>query len=161
MKQDKIKKVMIALDHDPTALKVAHEGFTMAKMMGAEVILLHVIINSLTYSLTYLNMGSLQLNSVEEFKDDSQKFIEKPKHFPGKSIIQNIIKAGDFAVSILNSAREMEVDIIIMGSHSTKWLQEIIMGRITNEVLQQNKIPILIIPTRRRDKRYTFISLEH
>jgi len=161
MTQDKIKKVLIALDHDPTALKVVQEGFIMAKTMEAEVILLHVIINSLTYSLTYLNMGSLQLNSVENFKDNSQKFIEKSKHYPGKGMIQNTIKAGDFALSILNSAKEMEVDIIIMGSHSTKWLQEIIMGRITNEVLQQNKIPILIIPTRKRDKRYTFISLEH
>jgi len=60
MIQDKIKKVLIAMDYDPIALKVADVGFSMAKEMGAEVILLHIIMNLMTYSLTYLKMGSLK-----------------------------------------------------------------------------------------------------
>ena len=43
MKTFKMKKVLIALDYDPTAQKVAETGFSLAKTMGAEVILLHVI----------------------------------------------------------------------------------------------------------------------
>lgn len=54
----------------------------------------------------------------------------------------------------------MAVDIIVMGSDNTKWVEEIVMGRVTNKVLQQSKIPLLIIPIRKRDKPNTFISLE-
>ena len=39
----KIKKVLIALDYDLSAKQVAEQGFSMAKNMGADVILLHVI----------------------------------------------------------------------------------------------------------------------
>ena len=38
-----MKKVLIALDYDKTSKKVAAAGYTMAKAMNAEVILLHVI----------------------------------------------------------------------------------------------------------------------
>ena len=161
MIQDKIKRVLIALDYDPTALKVANKGFTMAKEMGAEVILLHVIMNLVTYSLTYLKMDPLRLKSISDFKEASQDFLDIPKHRLENNMIQSIVKQGDFAVSILNAAKEMAVDLIVMGSHSSMWLEEIVMGRVTNEVLQQTRIPILIIPTKRRGKPYTFISLEH
>ena len=47
-----MKKVLIALDYDPTAKKVAEVGFEFAKAMGAEVVLLHVISDPVYYSST-------------------------------------------------------------------------------------------------------------
>jgi len=94
MTQDKNKKVLIALDFDPTALKVANIGFTLAKSIGAEVILLHVIINMLTYTLTYLKMGPLKLNSIEDFKLASKVFLDKSKLNPEVTMNQIIVKRG-------------------------------------------------------------------
>ena len=50
MKTDKIKKVLIALDYNPTAQKVAETGYSISKAMNAEVILLHVISDPVYYS---------------------------------------------------------------------------------------------------------------
>ena len=161
MTQDKNKKILIALDFDPSALKVANIGFTLAKSMGAEVILLHVIINMLTYTLTYLKMGPMKLNSIEDFKLASKVFLDKSKLNPEVTMNQIIVKRGNFAESLLNAAKEMAVDIIVMGSHSSIWLEEIVMGRITNEILQQTQIPILIIPKNKNEKLHTFISLQN
>ena len=161
MTRDKNKKVLIALDFDPSALKVANIGFTLAKSMGAEVILLHVIINMLTYTLTYLKMGPMKLNSIEDFKLASKVFLDKSKLHPEVTMNQIIVKQGQFAESLLHAAKEMAVDIIVMGSHSSIWLEEIVMGRITNEILQQTQIPILIIPKNKNEKLHTFISLQN
>jgi nucleotide-binding universal stress UspA family protein len=45
-----MKKVLIALDYNPTAQKVAEVGFSMAKAMNAEITLLHVIADPVYYS---------------------------------------------------------------------------------------------------------------
>ena len=45
-----MKKVLIALDYDPTAQKVAETGNLLAGSMNAEVILLHVISDPVYYS---------------------------------------------------------------------------------------------------------------
>ena len=105
-------------------------------------------------------MGLLQLKSEENLESAAKHFLEKSKLYLCDNMIQTVIKEGDFAVSILKTAKEMAVDIIVMGSHSSKWLEEIVMGRVTNEVLQQTTIPLLIIPTKKHNKSNTFISME-
>lgn len=50
MKAKKIERVLIALDYDPSANKVAEAGFSMAKAMDAEVVLLHIIADPVFYS---------------------------------------------------------------------------------------------------------------
>ncbi|MDP3444061.1 MAG: universal stress protein [Ignavibacteria bacterium] len=158
MKTIEIKKVLIALDYNPTAQKVAEQGFLMANAMKAEIILLHVISNPVFYSssgyspimgFTGFMMDPTQLSSIEELKKVSLNFLDKSKHYLGDKSIQTIVKEGDIAESIFNTAKDLHVDIIVMGSHSQKWLENIIMGSVTEKVLLHTSIPLFIIPTKK------------
>ena len=161
MKSDKIKKVMIALDYNPTAQKVAEVGFSMAKAMNAEVILLHVISDPVYYSTTeyspimgfngYMETAQLQLNSDGALKKATQHFLNKSKKHLGDKSIKTLVKEGDFAETILTTAKELHADIIVMGSHSRKWLENILMGSVTEKVLHNTFIPLFIIPTRKHN----------
>jgi len=160
MKTNKLKKVLIALDYDPTAQIVAETGFALAKTMNAEVILLHVISDPIYYAsiehVTVMgfvgNMENipLQLNDADEVKKLSQNFLEKSKHHLGDQAIQTLVTEGDFADSILKTSEEMKVDIIVMGSHSKRWLDEILLGSVTERVLHHTSIPLFIIPTKQK-----------
>jgi len=155
-----MKKVLIALDYDPTAKKVAEVGFEFAKTMGAEVVLLHVISDPVYYSSTdyspimgftgYLNPDPLQLNTLEVLKTASLNYLDKTRIHLGDKTIQTVVEEGDFAESILKMAKKLHVDLIILGSHSQKWLENIVMGSVTEEVLRQSTIPLFIIPTKNR-----------
>lgn len=155
-----MKKVLIALDYDPTAQRVAEIGFSMAKAMKAEIILLHVIADQAFYSsleyspitgfVGYMDMNSLQSNSVDGLKNASLQYLEKIKQHLGLKTIQTIVKEGDPAESILASAKELHIDMIVMGSHSRRWLEKILIGSVTQKVLQDIMVPILIIPTKQK-----------
>ncbi|RPH31868.1 MAG: universal stress protein [Bacteroidales bacterium] len=149
MKPKKIKKVLIALDYDPTAQKIAESGFLLAKSMGAKVILLHVVVDLVYYSVSYLNMGPLQLDSVADLNHASLLFLEKTKKHLGDETIQIIVMEGGFADSILIVAKNLHADIIVMGSHSQKWFENILMGSVTEKVLHHTTIPLFIIPTKK------------
>jgi nucleotide-binding universal stress UspA family protein len=47
-----MKKVLIALDYDPTAQKVAETGYSLCEGLGDEIILLHVIESPSYYAST-------------------------------------------------------------------------------------------------------------
>jgi len=153
-----MKKVLIALDYNPTAQKIAETGYELAKAMGAEVMLLHVISDPVYYSSTdyspimgftgYLNSDPLQLNPTEMLKSASLNFLDKSRNHLGDNSINTMIAEGDFAGSILKSAKNWHADLIVMGSHSRKWLENIVMGSVTEEVLHHTTIPLYIIPTR-------------
>ncbi|MGA2406447.1 MAG: universal stress protein [Bacteroidales bacterium] len=161
MKTIKMNKVLIALDYNPTAQKVAEVGFSMAKSMNAEVILLHVITDPVFFSTAgyspimgfngYMDMGPMQLDSVDELKNTSLQYLDKSKQHLGDKTIQTIVKEGDFADSILETAKELHADIIVVGSHSRKWLENIVMGSVTEKVLHHTSIPLFIVPTKKHN----------
>ena len=155
-----MKKVLIALDYNPTAQKVAETGFSMAKAMNAEVILLHVMAHPVYYSTLeyspimgfngFLQKGPLQMNSMESLNKASVEFLEKSKQHLGDNAIQTIVKEGDFAESILKTAKDLHVDIIVIGSHSQKWFENILMGSVTEKVLRNTILPLFIVPTKKQ-----------
>ena len=144
-----MKKVLIAIDYDQSAQKVAKIGFSMAKNMKAEVILLHVISNPVLYYSSYLAMTPIQVNNDGDLKAVSQKFLDKTKHDLGDETIQTIVKEGDTAESILDLSKKLEVDIIVIGTHSRKWLDNILMGSVAESVLKHTTLPLFIIPTKK------------
>jgi nucleotide-binding universal stress UspA family protein len=158
MKTIKLKKVLIALDYDPTAQNVAEYGYTLAKTMGAEVILIHVLSEPIHYSSSeyspimgfsgYMDMDPIQLNNNVELKKASHLYLDKTKQHLNDETIKTFVKEGDFADSILSAAKELHVDIIIMGSHSRRWLENILLGSVTEKVLHLTTIPLFIVPTK-------------
>ena len=161
MKTIKMKKVLIALDYNPTAQKVAETGYSLAKSMNAEITLLHVITDPVFYSTSGYSpimgfdgnvyMGPMKLDSVDGLKNASLQYLNKSKQHLGDKTIQTIVKEGEFAESILDTAKELKADIIVIGSHSRKWLENILMGSVTERVLHHTSIPLLIVPTKKNN----------
>jgi nucleotide-binding universal stress UspA family protein len=124
--------------------------------MNAEVVLLHVITDPVFYTSAdyspimgfsgYMDVGLLQLENVDGLKQASLQYLEKTKEHLGDKTIKTIVKEGDFADSILMTAKKEHADVIIIGSHSRKWLENVVMGSVTEEVLHHTTIPLFIIP---------------
>jgi len=161
MKTNKMKKVLIALDYDPSAQKVAEAGFSMAKAMKAEVFLLHIVADPVFYSSTgyspimgfsgFMETGQWQLDNIDSLKRASLQFLDKSKHHLGDKSIQTMVEEGDVAESILKSAKDLHADIIVMGSHSRKWLEKMVMGSATEKVLSLTSMPLFIVPTKKQN----------
>ena len=45
----KLNRVLIALDYNPSAQKVAEVGYSIAKTLGAECMLLHILSTPIIY----------------------------------------------------------------------------------------------------------------
>jgi nucleotide-binding universal stress UspA family protein len=43
----------------------------------------------------------------------------------------------------------MNASIIVMGSHSHKWIENVLLGSVTEKVLRHTTIPLFIIPTKK------------
>jgi len=150
MKVPKIKKVLIAMDYDQTSLKVAVTGFSMANAMNAETILLHVISEQPVYYSSYTYMRELRVDIMEDLTISTQEFLNKAKKHLGDESIKTILIEGDIAETILQTAQKLKVDIIVMGSHSRKWLESIIMGSEVENVLKGTTIPLIVVPTKKQ-----------
>jgi len=151
MKTTTIKKVLIAMDYSETAQTVAEKGFSIAKALNAETILLHVISELPVYYSSYAYMHELQVEVSPDVRKSTQEFLIKVKKHLGDESIQTVLKDGvDIATTILDTAKVLNVDLIVIGSHSRKWLEDIIMGSEVAEVLRKTTIPLYVIPTKKQ-----------
>ena len=154
-----MKTILIALDYDPTAEKVAEAGTALAKALSAKVILLHVIAEPAYYSSTayapvmgfggYVDMDFLQPDIIDNLKKASQEFLDRSKEHLGDTAIETLVEEGDIPASILDAAKKQNADIIVIGSHSRKWLESIVMGSVAEKVLHHTSVPLFIIPTKK------------
>jgi nucleotide-binding universal stress UspA family protein len=157
-----MKKILIAMDYNPTAKNIAETGYALAKSMNAEITLLHVVADytyysSLDYSPimgfdSFSNLGMLQTNTVTELQSAAQEYLEKIKAHLGDPAIKTIVKDGDSGDAIIDAAKELNVDVIVMGSHSRRGLEKILMGSVAEKVLRNSRIPLFIIPVVEKEK---------
>jgi nucleotide-binding universal stress UspA family protein len=98
-----------------------------------------------------METSQIQLDSIDGLKQAALHFLDKSRQHLGDKSIQTLLKEGDFAESILQAAKELHADIIILGSHSRKWLENIVMGSVTEKVLRHTPIPLFIIPTKKQN----------
>lgn len=153
-----MKKVLIALDYDPSAEKIAETGFALAKSMGAETILLHVVADAVYYSSRsyspimgftgYMETGLQESGKVDDLVKASAHFLDQSKQHLADANIKTLVKEGDFAETILATAKDLDADVIVVGSHSQKWLDEILAGSVTKKLLHHTTIPLFIIPVK-------------
>lgn len=153
------RKVLIALDYDKSAKKVAEAGFSLASSMGAKITLVHVLADPVYYSSTEYNpitgftgftlLSPMFNDNPIDLKKAAQDFLEKFKQNLGDETIDTVVEEGDSAESILKTAKKIHADVIVIGTHSRKWLENILLGSITEKVLRNSTIPLFIIPVRK------------
>ena len=157
-----MKKILISLDFSQSAQIVAEKGFMFAKTMKAEVTLLHVLTDPQDYLLTdhvtimgfagHFDASERLTKETIDSKKLSLQFLNKSKLYLGDNRIQTLLDEGDCAEAILKSAYKISADVIVMGSHSRKWFENTTMGSVTEKVLQNTTVPVLIIPTKKQSK---------
>jgi nucleotide-binding universal stress UspA family protein len=155
-----MKKVLIAIDYNPTAQKVAELGYWLVKGIQVEITLIHVLTNPVYYSSSvyepimgfggYVDTDFLGERISDGLRKSSLDFLNKSKHHLGDANIKTLVVEGDIAEVIIETAKTMKADLVIVGSHSQQWLEKVLMGSVAEKVLHENAFPVLVIPTKEK-----------
>jgi nucleotide-binding universal stress UspA family protein len=148
-----MKKVLIALDYGLSAQTIAEQGYKLAKSMNAKVTLLHVVADETYYSnidsapfTGFYGYNFFDVDNNEDLIQSSLNFLDKIKGNLKDDEIETVAEQGDFSTIIIETAKKLHSNIIVLGSHSKNWLEKAVMGSVTESVLKNTKIPMFIIP---------------
>jgi len=161
----KIKKILYATDLSPNstyALRYAMDG---AISHDASIVILHVLeqLSPATLSmLVYLDKERRQqlyqghtLLAIDQIKERLKHLCEKEfRDYPQyEEKIRSIEVCEGFpAEKILSTAKDLDCDTIIMGTHSQGVIANTFLGSTAKRVLRRTRIPVLIIPLPNPDK---------
>lgn len=104
---------------------------------------------SIYYSLETMNeLGARTITQVhQEVQNRIEEFYSKlhEERLPGGKPEPYVIE-GVPATTIIKTAEMMDVDLIVMGSHSHHKLERLFIGSVANRVVSQASKPVLLVP---------------
>jgi len=139
-----MKKILVPVDfsqHSEYALEVAA---SIAKKQNAEIVALHMM--GLTDAVVTRNQSREVFEAMYYMRLAETRFAEflDKDYLEGITVTDTVHNYTNFS-EINDVAKEMKIDLIIMGSHGTTGLKEVFVGSNTEKVVRTSEIPVLVI----------------
>jgi len=145
------KRILLPTDGSENAIRAGEYAISLADLSGADIIVLNVID---TYYLDSIPQPDVRESVDEELRADVKRAIERfeeeieENKCNGKC--QNInfkilIKEGKPADVILKTIEEENIDQVIIGKSGKHGLERFLLGRTTDKVVKQAKVPVNVI----------------
>ena len=156
----KLEKILVARDLSKQSSKVVRYALELAAKFHAQVYVLHVMptVDSSVLNMVALTMGAdklAKLNAQNEaevaektrqqlhdiIKTEAALMNEELLHPP-----QVEVHHGEPVPMILEVAEHLDVDMIIIGSHSKGKLHYAFLGSVATKVLDKSTRPVVMVP---------------
>ncbi|MFH7012225.1 universal stress protein [Flavobacterium sp. FlaQc-52] len=140
-----MKRILVPTDfseHAEDALKVAAQ---IAKKNNSEIIVLHML--ELPHQMNDAITGGASIPETMLFMKKANQMLDEISNRPyldGVSVTE-IVKMDKPIHGITQVSKDHEIDLIIMGSHGSSGVEELLIGSNTEKVVRNSEIPVLVI----------------
>lgn len=139
------KKILVPLDGSPLAETVLPHAEALAKLEGAEIVILRVPATpTAEYFARDPAIGESIRQDIEiEAKDYVNKAVDALKN--DQIRVTGIVQEGAVPETILAVADETHADMIAMSTHGRTGVSRWLMGSVADRVVHYAHIPVMLI----------------
>jgi nucleotide-binding universal stress UspA family protein len=150
-----IRKILVPLDGSELAGKALDLALDQAQKYSAEIVLLSVVPPLMIPTTLEPTIGGAIVSpgiilGIEEAAEVYHKRVlsealKRSKKSKPRVKVSSKLAKGNVADRILETAKEGEFDMIIMGSHGLSGFKKFLLGSVSNQVVHKSPCPVLIV----------------
>jgi nucleotide-binding universal stress UspA family protein len=151
-----MKKILVSVDLSPATVRVCSAAAELAKATGGRLVILHAVPAFLPGMYGFDAFTAAQ---VVAYNRTSRKRaaheLQALQHWFNKRVAgtKMALHDGPPADVILKSARRINADYIVIGSHGHGAMHDLIAGSTARAVLRKSPCPVVLIPITRQTGR--------
>ncbi|MBP9120574.1 MAG: universal stress protein [Ignavibacterium sp.] len=141
-----IKKVLVPIDFSDYSKSALKYAVNFAKSFNAEIILVYVVepvIYPPDFSMGQIAMPSITTEWDDRARDELQKLAKSEINEIAN--VKTIIKTGKPFVEIIETAKEENIDLIIIATHGHSGVEHILFGSTAEKVVRKAPCPVLTL----------------
>jgi nucleotide-binding universal stress UspA family protein len=142
------KRILVPVDGSEKAATAAIHGAELASKLGSELLLFHVVPSLPPYvDPSPDRLSNIQQVIIDEFSRHGREILDKVKDDlePYGLNILTDIAVGHPAEEIVKKAKDMECDLVIMGSRGLGEIKGYLLGSVSNRVTRHAACPVLVV----------------
>jgi universal stress protein A len=146
-----IKKVLVPTDFSPASKKALEYALRFAR--GSEITLLHILepVMPLTFEGPAMPLPAAETESSDAAK--SLKALAASARGRGSSSVRAACRRGIASHEIVEAAKELDVDLIVMATHGYTGWKHFAIGSTAERVVRAAPCPVLVV----REKEHDFV----
>ena len=138
IKPVKIKNIGVALEHSDGDGEIVSAAVSLANLYKAKLTLLHVV--ETPGAIVLQETGDLHTREDYAYVEELAREIER-EDLP----VETWLHAGKPADQITRAIQELGLDMLVLGSHGHKGVQDLVFGQTVNSLRHAISIPVLIV----------------
>jgi nucleotide-binding universal stress UspA family protein len=141
-----IKKILVPTDFSETGLLAMEHAIHLAELTKAHLYVMHVI-EAFEYAYSIYD-PDMNVNDSKELHETITQKLERTSRDIGKAHTVNIstlVGNGRPAMSIAQTAKDNEIDLIIMGTHGSNGFEEYFIGSNAHKVVTLAQCPVITV----------------
>ena len=146
MEDVKMARILCAVDFSEYSAYALRYAVDFARIFDAELWLLHVL--ELAFMPVYATAGLPELNlPTDQLEQEARTRVDElveqcaAKH----AKVSGTVRVGTPFVEIIQFAKEIEADLIVVGTHGHTGLRHMLIGSVAEKVLRKAPCPVLSV----------------
>lgn len=138
-----MQKILVAHDGSKSSDKALKKAVELTIQFNSSITVLSVV-----PELYLTQISEAERNRIANaLSDETRDALERiRKSLAGKSIdVKTVIRQGDPAEKILETAQKMKVDLIVTGSHGRHGAKKFLLGSVSSKLVDYSKCPVLVV----------------
>ena len=142
--------ILVPIDGSEISFAALKQAAIFAKAFGSKLTAISVVVEDpFSDKDFYYSAGSAIMKEyfIEAY-ENAQKALATAQNICNEQGVKaelKTIKGEVSAGTILQSAEDLHVDLIVMGSHGRKGFQKMVLGSFAQDVLGSTLIPVMIV----------------
>lgn len=142
-------KILLPVDGSENSKKALRLGAELARVHGAEILLLNVYRH---HSQREQSLSMVRPSEPEQLDRAQRAYAEEvvqwgaevAKSF-GAQNLRTLVRSGQIARTIIDTARTEEADLIMIGSRGLGDFQSFLLGSVSHKVTSLADVPVLVV----------------
>lgn len=139
--------IVVGVDYSESCARALEQAFTLAAEKGAEPHVIHVaaMYGNLPdgFTTTNLEQAAKQLETYVQMQ--VSKYVEAN---PGNAHFERVCthqRTGAPADEIVQLAVDLEADLVMVGTHSRRGMERLLLGSVAEKVVRMAPCPVLVV----------------
>ncbi|MFV0680896.1 universal stress protein [Ottowia sp.] len=141
------KHILVPIDGSATSLRAIDKATSLAKAFGSKVTALYVI-DPYPFTGVGADFALGQDQYLDAAKSEANAAMEAARvqaQNVGATIDSLVTEAHTAWRGIIDTATQLGVDLLVMGSHGRRGLEKLVLGSVTQSVLAHTRITTLVV----------------
>ena len=146
-----MKNILVPVDLSPVTDAVMTHARAMASAFGAHVWIIHVAAPEPDFVGFRTGPQYVRDHLAEQLRKEHTELQAMAARCTQEGIrAEGLLVQGPTADTIVSEAARLKADLIIMGSHGHGALFRAFVGSVSQQVLHESNVPVMVVPAERQ-----------